>query len=107
MNYLKHKSLYDIYRLYYDRIDASGGNNVNKTSKSKKCDWYFLHKDFNFQTHVYNGYHNLLMISMNISDIAILNIKSADYCCIISRISNSESKNLMQNIDLTEKSWTL
>ena len=28
-------------------------------------------------------YHNLLMMSMNLSDIAILNIKSADYCCII------------------------
>ena len=106
MNYLKHKSLYDIYRLYYDRIDASGGNNVNKTSKSKKCDWYFLHKDFNFQTHVYNGYHNLLMISMNISDIAILNIKSADYCCIISRISKNEVIILIQNADLTRKSET-
>ena len=40
---------------------------------------------------------------MNLSDIAILNIKSADYCCIISGISKSGAMNLMQNIDLTEK----
>ena len=40
---------------------------------------------------------------MDLGDIAILNIKSADYCCIISAISKSEAINVMQNIDLTEK----
>ena len=44
---------------------------------------------------------------MNLSDIAILNIKSVDYRCIISEISKSESIILMQNIELTEKSRTL
>ena len=43
---------------------------------------------------------------MNLSDITILNIKSADYCCIIRDISKSEAINLMKNIDLTEKSRT-
>ena len=47
------------------------------------------------------------MISMNLSDIAILNIKGSDYCCIISGISKSEATNLMQNTNLTEKSGTL
>ena len=40
---------------------------------------------------------------MNLSDIAILNIKGSDYCCIISLISKNEAINLMQNADLTEK----
>ena len=44
---------------------------------------------------------------MNLSDIAILNIKGADYCCTISGISKSEVINLMQNFDLTKKSGTL
>ena len=44
---------------------------------------------------------------MNISDIAILNIKSADYGCVISGISKRETINVMQNIGLTEKSGTL
>ena len=44
---------------------------------------------------------------MNLCDIAILNIKSADYHCIISRMTKSEAINLMQNIDLTEKSGRL
>ena len=46
-------------------------------------------------------------MSMNLSVIAILNIRCADYPCIISEISKSEAINLMQNIDLTEKSRTL
>ena len=94
--------------LYYDRIDVSEGIDVNKASKSKECDiclyWY---KGFKFQANVCNGCHDLLMMSMNFSDIAILNIKGADYCYIISRINKSEAINLMQNIDLTEKNGIL
>ena len=44
---------------------------------------------------------------MNYSNIAILKIKNVDYRCIITGISKSEAINLMQNIDLTEKSKTL
>ena len=47
------------------------------------------------------------MMSISLSGIAILGIKSADYRCIISRISKSEAINIMQNIDLTQKSGTL
>ena len=67
----------------------------------------FLDKGFTFQPHVCNGYHDLLMMSMSLKDIAILNIKGADYCCIISRSSKSEAINLKQNIDLTIKSGRL
>ena len=44
---------------------------------------------------------------MNLSNVAILNIKGADYRCIISGISKSEAIILMQNISLTKKSRTL
>ena len=44
---------------------------------------------------------------MNLSDIAILNIKDSDYRCIISLISKNEAMNLTQNTDLTEESGTL
>ena len=47
------------------------------------------------------------MMSMNLSDIAILNIKGADYRCIIHGISKNEAINLLQNIDLTDKSEKL
>ena len=51
----------------------------------------FLDKSFMFQPNVYNRCQDLLMMSMNLSDIAILNMKSADYPCITSRISKSEA----------------
>ena len=46
-------------------------------------------------------------MSMNLSDIAIVNIKGSNYCSVISFISKNETINLMQNADLTEKSGTL
>ena len=35
------------------------------------------------------------MMSMNLSDIAILNIKGSDYSCFINLISKNEAINLM------------
>ena len=46
-------------------------------------------------------------MSVNFSDIAILNIKGSDYRCIISLVSKNEAIKLMLNADLTEKSGTL
>ena len=75
--------------LYYDRIDISEGNgvNVNKTRASKECDiyhyWYFLNYSFKFQLYIGNRCHDLFMMSINLIDIAILNIKNFVYFCII------------------------
>ena len=81
--------------LYFHRIDVSEGIDVNKTSASKKCNichyWYLLNKSFKFQQNVYIRCHDLLMMSINLSDIAILNIESVDYCCIISELAKMRS----------------
>ena len=70
--------------LHYDRIDVSEGIDANKTSASKRV-WcllsllvYLKLYLIRFQPKVYNRCHNLLMISVNLSDISILNIKSSD-----------------------------
>ena len=47
------------------------------------------------------------MMSINLSDIVLLNIKGSDYHCIISLISKKEAINLIRNADLTEKIGTL
>ena len=44
------------------------------------------------------------MMSVNLSHITILNIKSSDYCCIISLISKNKAIKLLQNSNLPEKS---
>ena len=46
-------------------------------------------------------------MSVNLSDIGILNIKGSDYRCIISLISKNEAINLLQNAVLTEKKWNI
>ena len=84
---------------YYDKIDVPEGIDINKTFQSKECNvchyWYFLNKGFKFQTNFCNRWGYLLMMSIHLSDIAILNIKDADFCCIISRICKIEDINLM------------
>ena len=95
----------------YDRIDVSEGIDVNKTSASKEYDichyLYFLNNSFRFQPNVCNKYQDLLMLSVNLSDSAILNIKVSNYHCFIRLISKNEAINLLQNADLTEKSGIL
>ena len=97
--------------LYYDRIDVSEGIDINKTNASKECDvchsWYFLNFSFKFQPNVCNRCHGLVMMSVNLSDITILNLKGSAYRCIICLISKNEAINVMQNADLTEKSGFL
>ena len=90
------KCLYQIPK-HYDRIEVFEGS-VKYLSQLLS-----LRKVFNFQPNVCNGSHDLLMMSIDLSDI-----KTANYCCIFNGISKSEAKNLMQNIDLpTEKPGTL
>ena len=92
--------------LYFDRVEVFEGTDVDKTSASKECDIchqrYFLNYSFKFQPNFCNRCHDLLMMSMNLSDIAILNIKGSEYHCIISLICKNEAINLMQNADFTE-----
>ena len=59
----KNVDMIKINIMYYDRIDVSGGIDVNKTNKSKESDvchyCYFLDKSFKFLTYVCNGCHDL------------------------------------------------
>ena len=56
--------------IYYDRIDISERNEVNKTSATREYDvchyWYFLNYSFKFQPNVCNRCHDLLMMSVNL-----------------------------------------
>ena len=92
--------------LFFDRINVSEGINVNKTSASKECHichyWYFLNVSFKSQSNVCNRCQDLLMMSMNLSDIAILNIKDSDYRYIISLSSKIEAINLCRCLKKAE-----
>ena len=65
-----------------------------------------LNYSFEFQPNVCNRCPDLLMMSVNFSDIAILKIKGSDFRRIISLISKNGAINLMQNAHLTKKIGT-
>ena len=78
---------------------------VNKASESKEfdiCHYCFLDKGFKLQPNVCNGFHDVLMMSINLIDI-IWNTDGVDYLCIINWISTSDAVNVLQNTDLTKK----
>ena len=79
--------------LYYDRIDITKGIDPAKSNNSKECMvchyWFFNHR-FKFQDSVCNGYRDLTMLCVNISDIAMIIVKGGDYHCIIYGTSKFE-----------------
>ena len=70
--------------LYYDTIDITEGINVYNASASEESNichyWYILDKGFMFQPNLCNGCHDLLIMPINPSNIAILIIYGVDYC---------------------------
>ena len=76
--------------LYYKELKFLEGIHVNKTSETTEGDTGIV----KVQPNVFNTCHNSLM-SMNLSDIAILNIEGSNFCCINSGITKSETINLI------------
>ena len=81
--------------LYYNITDIVEGIDLAKSNNSKECMichyWFFNH-GFKFQDYVCSGCHDLTMLSVNISDIAIITVKNVDYRCIIHNIGKSEAE---------------
>ena len=85
--------------LYYNRIAISKGIDPTESNKSREYmifRYFFFNHGFKFQDYVCNGCHNLKMLSVNISNIAIITVKNFDYCCIIHSISKSEAMYLFK-----------
>ena len=73
--------------LYYDGIDMSDAIDFTKGNNSKECiicHYWFFNYGFKFQDYIWNVCHDLATLCLNISDIAIITVKGADYRCILS-----------------------
>ena len=81
--------------LQYEKIDTSEEIDINKTSASKKIElfhyWFFKDVAFNFEEHVCNGCHDLLMKTYSLKNIAILNAKGATFRCLLMGIGKNEA----------------
>ena len=85
--------------LHYNKIYISEGIDPTKSNRSNECMvchyWFFYH-GLKFQDSVCNGFHDLIILCLNISDILIITVKNVDYLCIIHNISKSEASNLLE-----------
>ena len=94
--------------LYYDRIEISEEIDPAKSNSSKECRichyWLFNH-GFIFQDYVCNGCHELTVLCLNISDIAVITVKNVDYRSIIHNVNKSEAMNLLENSLLEDLSY--
>ena len=86
--------------LYYSRTDIRKRIDPTKSKNERKCIichfWLFNHR-LKFQHSVSNGCHDLAMLCLNISNIAIVTVKGADYRCFINDISKSEAIHFLEN----------
>ena len=80
--------------VYYDKVGLSEGIGLTESNNSKECIvfhyWYFNH-GFRFLNSVCNNCHDLVMLSLNLSGIAIVTVKGIDFCYIIQDISKSDT----------------
>ena len=66
--------------LYYVRIDMNKGIDVAKSQKCMICQyWGFFYHGFKSQNSVCNVCHDLTMMCLNFSDIAIITINGVDF----------------------------
>ena len=90
-----------------ERIDASDGIDLNKTSVSKECMicyyWYFLDIGYEYEQYVCNGCHDLSMMVYNLDDFMTLNIKVVDYRCFVFNTSKNKAIKLINNYQLDNK----
>ena len=60
------------------------------------CYYLFFNHRFKLQDYACIGCHDLIMLTINIIDIAIISIKNVDYRCIVHNITKSEAINLLK-----------
>ena len=87
------------------RNDLSEKIDVAKSNNSKKCiicHYWFFSLGFKFQDFVCNSCHDLTMLCVNISDIAVITVKGVDYCCINHVIGISQVIRLLENYVLDD-----
>ena len=85
----------------YININISEGVDLNKTSASKECKvchyWFFRDIGFEYEQHVGNGYHYVLMTGYSLENIFNLGAKGGTYRCILMRTSKNEALKRLNN----------
>ena len=91
----------------YDRIDISGGIDVNKTNTSKEFDschyWYFKDIGFKYKPFLCNGSHDLMQDALSFHDVAIVYVKGSAYRINFCYMCKNDANSIMSNSNLVDK----
>ena len=82
--------------LYYESTHLNEGNDVTRSNSKKE---YVVFPLLAFQSLVWVSKfrsHDLMMLCLNLSDIAIITVEGADYRCIIHGISRFDSIHVLE-----------
>ena len=97
--------------LEYDKIDVPEGIDIDKTKASKECEiclyWYFLDKNFKYESYLCNGCHDLMQKAASFDDVAIASIKGNDYRIHFWYMSKNDAISKINNSNLNEKTGLL
>ena len=105
--------------LEYDRIDISEGNDVKECNEtSKKCSlckfYYFLNKNFNYQTYLCDGCHDISIKATSMQNLAIIYYEGNAYRVnfVFNRVnfvfmSKNDASNLIKNSNIIDKKRVL
>ena len=87
--------------LQYEKIDASEGIDVNKTSASKErelCHYcFFKNVGFKFEGNVCKRFHDLLTMAYSLKNVATLCARGATFRCLLMGISKNEALKKLNN----------
>ena len=86
--------------IYYSKNGLNEEIDLTKSKNSKECivcHYWHLNHGLKFQNLVSNIYHDLLIMSLEINNIAIILMKVVNYQCIIYDISKSDRIHSLKN----------
>ena len=70
--------------------------------------WYFKDIGYNFEAYFCNGCNDMSMMTYQLENIAILNLKGVEYRCLLWNITRNDSINRLNIFELDDKGtlWT-
>ena len=105
---MKCKSIFE-----YDKIDLSEGIDVRQLGgeKSRECSlchfYYFIDKNFNYQSYYCNGCHDMNMKTMSMKNLGIAYVKGNAYRINFTFMTYNDAVNLLKDGSITNKKETL
>ena len=93
--------------LKHDKFDITEGIDLNKTNKSRECMffhyWYYVNKNFSYGPFTCDGCYNIVQMSTDFKNTAIIYAKKSAYRVYFKDISKHKAKKIMNKFNLAGK----